>query len=185
MSGEKQRGKPGLNVLAQGCRAFAAQPGTETGCHSLPDRNPAVMPSEFSHTRQVEFHETDMAGIVHFANFFRWMESCETAFYRSLGVPLLSFVPGQVVGWPRVNVSCAYRVPLRFNDTFVVHLFVKKLTTRSVTYVFQFRKDGTLCATGEVTAVCVTADAQGTMVARPIPADIRAHLQEAPESAYL
>ncbi len=142
------------------------------------------MPSEFSLTRQVEFHETDMAGIMHFANFFRWMETCETGFYRSLGLPLISFVPGQVVGWPRVNVSCAYRVPLRFNDTVVVRLFVKKLTTRSVTYVFQFRKDGTLCATGEVTAVCVTADAKGGMVAQPIPADVRAQLQEAPAGAY-
>jgi YbgC/YbaW family acyl-CoA thioester hydrolase len=142
------------------------------------------MPSEFSLTRQVEFHETDMAGIMHFANFFRWMETCETGFYRSLGLPLISFVPGQVVGWPRVNVSCAYRAPLRFNDTVVVKRFVKKLTTRSVTYVFQFRKDGTLCATGEVTAVCVTANAKGGMVAQPIPADIRAQLQEAPESAW-
>jgi YbgC/YbaW family acyl-CoA thioester hydrolase len=142
------------------------------------------MPSEFSLTRQVEFHETDMAGIMHFANFFRWMESCETALYRSLGLPLISFVPGQVVGWPRVNVSCAYRVPLRFNDTVVVKLLVKKLTPRSVTYVFQFRKDGVLCATGEITAVCVTADAQGGMVAQPIPAEVRAQLVEAPPSAY-
>ena len=142
------------------------------------------MPAEFSLTRQVEFHETDMAGIMHFANFFRWMEVCETAFYRSLGLPLISFLPGQVIAWPRVNVSCAYRAPLRFNDTVVVKLFVRKITTRSVTYVFQFRKDGTLCATGEVTAVCVTADAQGKMAAQPIPADVRAQLQEAPESAW-
>lgn len=142
------------------------------------------MPSEFSVTRQVEFHETDMAGIMHFANFFRWMETCETAFYRSMGLPLISFVPGQVVGWPRVNVSCAYRAPLRFNDTVVVKLLVKKLTTKSVTYVFQFRKETTLCAIGEVTAVCVAADDQGGMVAQPIPADVRAQLQEAPESAW-
>lgn len=142
------------------------------------------MPSEFSVTRQVEFHETDMAGIMHFANFFRWMEICETAFYRSMGLPLISFVPGQVVGWPRVNVSCAYRAPLRFNDSVVVKLYVKKLTTKSVTYAFKFEKDGLLCATGEVTAVCVSADAKGSMVSQPIPAAVRAQLQEAPESAY-
>ncbi len=142
------------------------------------------MPSEFSITRQVEFHETDMAGIVHFTNFFRWMESCETAFYRSLGLPLISFVPGRIVGWPRVNVSCAYRAPLRFNDTVEVKLFVKKLTPKSVTYLFQFRKDGALCASGEVTAVCVTDDGKGGMMAQLIPADVRAQLAEAPESAY-
>ena len=142
------------------------------------------MPSGFSITRQVEFAETDMAGIMHFANFFLWMEACETAFYRSLGLPLVSFVPGQIVGWPRVNVSCSYRAPLRFNDTVEVRLFVKQLGTRSVTYVFHFRKNGELAAQGEVKAVCVTGDAQGGMVAQPIPADIRAQLQEAPPSAY-
>jgi YbgC/YbaW family acyl-CoA thioester hydrolase len=143
------------------------------------------MPSEFSITRQVEFAETDMAGIMHFANFFRWMEACETGLYRSLGLPLISFLPGQVVGWPRVNVSCSYRAPLRFNDTVEVKLFVKKLGTRSVTYLFQFRKGGELAAQGEVTAVCVTADAQGGMAAQPIPADVRAKLAEAPESAWV
>jgi YbgC/YbaW family acyl-CoA thioester hydrolase len=142
------------------------------------------MPSEFSITRQVEFAETDMAGIMHFANFFRWMEACETALYRSLGLPLISFLPGQVVGWPRVNVSCSYRAPLRFNDTVEVKLFVKKLGTRSVTYLFQFRKGGELAAQGEVTAVCVTADAQGGMAAQPIPAGVRAKLAEAPASAW-
>ena len=146
--------------------------------------DPAAMPSEFSISRTVEFAETDMAGIMHFANFFRWMEACETAFYRALGLPLISFVPGQVVGWPRVNVSCAYRAPLRFNDTIEVKLFVKQLGTSSVVYLFQFRKDGVLCAQGEVTAVNVTADAQGGMVSAPFPAEVRAKLQVAPESAW-
>ena len=142
------------------------------------------MPSEFRLTRQVEFHETDMAGIMHFANFFRWMEVCETEFYRSLGLPLISFVPGQVVGWPRVDVQCSYRAPLRFNDVVEVRLFVKKLGARSITFVFQFRKGADVVAQGEVTAVCVTGTADGGMVAQPIPADIRAKLEVAPAAAY-
>lgn len=142
------------------------------------------MSSEFRIIRTVEFAETDMAGIMHFGNFFLWMESCEAAFYRSLGLPLISFVPGNVVGWPRVNVSCQYRAPLRFSDTAEVKLLVKKLGARSVTYVFQFRKGAELVAQGEVTAVCVTADAKGGMVAQPIPADVRARLEEAPATAY-
>lgn len=142
------------------------------------------MPSEFTVTRTVEFAETDMAGIMHFSNYFRWMEACETAFYRSLDLPLISFVPGQVVGWPRVKVDCEYRAPLRFNDTVEVKLLIKKLGTKSVTYVVQFRKAGALAAQGEVTAVCVTSDGKGGMVAEPIPATVRAKLQEALASAY-
>jgi len=144
------------------------------------------MPSEFALTRTVEFAETDMAGIMHFSNYFYWMEACETAFYRSLGLPLITFVPGEVVGWPRVKVGCQYRAPLRFNDVAEVRLFIAKLGARSINYVFQFRKDGAIVAHGEVTVVCVTADPRvaGGMLAQPIPAAIREKLQEAPASAY-
>ena len=142
------------------------------------------MPSEFAISRTVEFAETDMAGIMHFSNFFFWMEACETAFYRSLGLPLATFVSGQFVGWPRVKVSCHYRGPLRFNDTVEVKLLISKIGKRSITYVFQFRKDTVLVAQGEVTVVCVATggQAEGGLVAQPIPAEVRAKLQEAPDT---
>src|SRR5260221_14772436 len=47
------------------------------------------MPYEFKHTRRVEFSDTDMAGIMHFSNFFRFMEATETAFMRSLGLSVV------------------------------------------------------------------------------------------------
>lgn len=148
------------------------------------------MLSEFTLTRTVEFSETDMAGIMHFANFFRWMEATETAFYRSLGLPLISFVPGEVVGWPRVNATCAFRAPLRFGDTVAVRLIVKELRTRAVVYAFQFRKvvDGRpepgLAAQGEIAAVCVGGDGRGGMVAQPLPDMFRALVCAAPASAW-
>ena len=148
------------------------------------------MPSEFSITRTVEFAETDMAGIMHFANFFYWMESCEAAFYRSLALPLISFVPGNVVGWPRVAVSCEYKSPLRFNDIVQVKLLIKEVRNKAVIFVFQFRKlsDGKplpeIVAQGEIAAVCVTAGADGAMAAQPIPAEVRARLEVAPFSAF-
>src|SRR5213078_989612 len=45
-----------------------------------------IMPAVFRTTRRVEFADTDMAGIVHFANFFRYMESAEHEFLRSHGL---------------------------------------------------------------------------------------------------
>ena len=40
------------------------------------------MPYEFEMTRRVQFAETDMAGVMHFANYFRLIEEVEHAFYR-------------------------------------------------------------------------------------------------------
>jgi acyl-CoA thioester hydrolase len=44
------------------------------------------MASRYIHRRRVLFHETDMAGIVHFSNFFKYMEEAEHSFMRSLGL---------------------------------------------------------------------------------------------------
>jgi acyl-CoA thioester hydrolase len=145
------------------------------------------MPSEYRIVRTVEFGETDMAGIMHFSNFFRWMEACEAAFYRSLGLPLISFVPGNIVGWPRVKASCEYKSPLRFNDQVEVKLLVREVRTRGVIFQFQFRPINAegqvgpdIAAHGEIVAVCVTADASGKMTAQPIPAEVKAKLEIAP-----
>ena len=43
------------------------------------------MPYEFKITRRVEFSDTDMEGIMHYSNYFRFMETAEHAFFRSLG----------------------------------------------------------------------------------------------------
>ena len=43
------------------------------------------MPLKFTFTRRVQFFDTDMAGIVHFANFYRFMEEAEHEMFRSLG----------------------------------------------------------------------------------------------------
>ena len=46
------------------------------------------MSDHFEWSRLVEFYETDLAGIAHFSNFYRWMESAEHAFKRERGMIL-------------------------------------------------------------------------------------------------
>ena len=47
------------------------------------------MSAPFRTTRRVEFHDTDMAGMVHFANFFRYMESAEVEYWRFRGLSVM------------------------------------------------------------------------------------------------
>ena len=42
------------------------------------------MACEYRHLRMVEFADTDMAGIVHFSRYFRYVEEAEHAFLRSV-----------------------------------------------------------------------------------------------------
>ena len=134
------------------------------------------MPSEFKHTRRIEFAETDMAGIVHFANFFRMMENTEHEFFRSLGFSIHEYENGTTIGWPRVSVSCDFSRPLRFEDVVEIHLIVAEVRTRSIRYEFLFcnAADGLEVARGKVATVCATVDkATGKLVAMPIPERIR------------
>ena len=141
------------------------------------------MPHEFKLTRRIEFAETDMAGIVHFANFFRMMEVTEHAFFRSLGLSIHSHEAGATTGWPRVSATCDYRAPLRFEEEVEIHLLVAEVRSRAIRYDFIFRKadDRSEVARGSVTAVCATVEkVTGKLVAVPIPDAIRALVVAAP-----
>ena len=141
------------------------------------------MPGEFKLTRRSEFAETDMAGIVHFANFFRMMESTEHAFFRSLGFSIHAQENGETTGWPRVSATCDYRAPLRFEEEVEIHLLVAEVRSRSIHYQFIFRKvsDGTEVARGKIAAVCASVDkTTGKLVPVPIPEHIRAAITAAP-----
>src|SRR5438128_5217526 len=98
------------------------------------------MPYEFKAVRRVEFSETDMAGIVHFSNFFRFMETAEHGFYRSLGFSV-AMEKTLGLGWPRVKAECEYKHPLRFEDVVEIRLLVRKVGARSITFDFHFSKN--------------------------------------------
>ncbi|MBI1840314.1 MAG: acyl-CoA thioesterase [Verrucomicrobia bacterium] len=140
------------------------------------------MAYEFSLRRRVEFAETDMAGIMHFSNFFRFMESAEAAFYRSLGFSIVKQVEG--TGWPRVHAECDYASPLRFEDEVEVRLLVKEKRTRSISLLFKFLKmengQEIVAARGAVTAVYITRSLDGALKATPIPEAFHQKVEAAP-----
>lgn len=147
------------------------------------------MASEFQLTRTVEFSETDMAGIVHYSNFFRYMESAEHAFFRSLGYSVAARPGDPQVGWPRVHASCDYHRPLRFEDRVEIRLRVLEKRSKVLGYEFRFRRlatgdrEGEEVARGRLTVVCVAHQSDGTMRAVPIPEEIASRIEVAGDAA--
>ncbi|MEI6235192.1 MAG: thioesterase family protein [Planctomycetota bacterium] len=139
------------------------------------------MPSTHTITRRVEFSDTDLAGIMHFSNFFRFMETAEHDLYRQLGLKLVTKnADGSSIGWPRVSASCDYKRPLKFEDEVEVTLTVAKKTEKAITYEFVFKKKGEPeeCARGSVTIVCCSFR-DGRMQATFIPKDFSDKLEVA------
>jgi YbgC/YbaW family acyl-CoA thioester hydrolase len=143
------------------------------------------MAYEFKAVRRVEFSETDLAGIVHYSNFFKYMETAEHGFFRSLGHSVVMDKFDPPVGWPRVKAVCEYRQPLRFEDEVEIHLLVSEKKSKSLTYLFIFRKrngaESVEVARGSLTAVCVTKNADGKMSATTIPKAFADQIEVAPK----
>jgi YbgC/YbaW family acyl-CoA thioester hydrolase len=146
--------------------------------HVLPDQ------FHFSYRRQVEFADTDLAGIMHFSNFFRFVECAEHAFFRSLGFQAYTVAGSDHQGWPRLAVACEYLKPARFQDLLEVSLRIEEIRTSSLTYgfwVFGPAEAGrALLATGSFSIIHVQVDPQARELRKtPIPAGLRAQLESA------
>jgi len=129
--------------------------------------------------RRVEFHETDTAQIVHFSNFFRYMESAEVEFLRSRGLSVTMPWDGEHIGLPRVSATCDFFKPIRFDEEFEVAVTIERLGNKSVTYGFEFTRGSEVLAKGKVTSVCCRVGPHNELEPIPIPARYRAKLEEA------
>jgi acyl-CoA thioester hydrolase len=141
------------------------------------------MAYQFKIRRLVEFSDTDMAGIVHHAVFYRYMESAEHAFFRSLGLSVAPPKTPASVGWPRVHTEADFSAPLRFEDEVEIHLLVAEKKSKALTYAFRLRKLNTPkpyeVARGAITVVCVKM-VNGRMKATSIPKAIADKIKVAP-----
>jgi acyl-CoA thioester hydrolase len=130
----------------------------------------------FRITRRVEFGDTDMAGIAHFANFFRWMEVAETDFLEARGLSVAWEEGGERFGFPRVSVACDFSSPVRFRDVMEIAVTVEEVGRKSVRYRFDFSHAGNPVAVGRITAVCCRKTPDRGLESIEIPAPVRARL---------
>lgn len=133
------------------------------------------MPLPFTYSRTVQFSETDLAGIAHFANFFRWMEEAEHAYFRSVGLSVRTEYQDMEIGWPRVSTSCEFFAPARFEDQIQLKLAITRMGDKSINYEVEFSRGDTRLALGKATTVCCTLTDKG-LQSIPIPPEIRLKL---------
>lgn len=135
------------------------------------------MAAPFRTTRLVEFHDTDMAGIMHFASFFHYMESAEHELLRSTGFSVHSTFGGQTLSFPRVAVSCQFQSPARAEQLLDIAIRITRLGRTSVTYECEFTHEGRAVAQGKMTSVCCRIDPNLPLASVPIPTELAEKLK--------
>ena len=124
----------------------------------------------FTYHHQVRFDETDIAGIVHFSNFTKWVEAAEHQLLTELKIPIFA----KTGGFPKVHFSINYRKPARLREKLNVELTLEKLGSSSIHYQFKILNNDLLLASGKLSTVYVTSLGS----AEPLPAEWRTALLE-------
>lgn len=120
-----------------------------------------------------------MAGIMHFASFFHYMESAEHELLRSLGLSVHTTMDdGQMLSFPRVATSCEFRSPARCEEILDIAIQISRLGSKSITYSFDFSIDNRPVATGQITCVCCRVMPGKPLESVAIPADVAEKLKK-------
>jgi acyl-CoA thioester hydrolase len=135
------------------------------------------VPGGFRYQRRVQFAETDLAGIAHFAMLFRYMEEAEHALWRAAGLSIAT--AGENVGWPRVAASLQFKAPLKFEEEFEVIVTIDDVSRSSIAYRHVIMRGDTLIAEGTMTAVHVDKKPGEALKSAPIPPAVIEKLQAA------
>ncbi len=114
--------------------------------------------------------DTDASGRIHYTALFRYFETAEIEFFRSIGV--LHTHPG--VSFPRVHVECDYRSAIRYDDLLTIEVAVGRIGNASVELKFRALKDEVVAASGKVVIAGMDRETQR---AAAIPVWMREKLQ--------
>ena len=102
----------------------------------------------FTYAKKAQYHETDQMGIIHHANYVKWMEEARLAYLEELGLGYKQVENEQVFS-PVVSVAVQYKSPVRFADEVEIKVFVKEYTAVKLELAYEFFNKTTnqLCST--------------------------------------
>lgn len=131
----------------------------------------------FAHRQRVRFGETDLQGVVYYANYLLFAEVGRIAYLRELGVvyerDLLAHAVDFTIGEARVR----YQAPLRFDEEYDIKVRVGEIRHSSWTFEYAIdRADGLHCADASTIQVMID---RKTGRATRIPVELRQILENA------
>jgi len=128
----------------------------EAGVHILPVR--------------VYYEDTDVAGIVYYANYLKYAERARTEMLRAFGIDHPTLLANEGIAFAVRRCSADYRVPARLDDRLEVRTRVIAIRGASIVLEQAVCRAGEVIVPIEVTIACMTSEGRATRV----PARIRA-----------
>lgn len=121
---------------------------------------------------RVYYEDTDLAGIVYYANYLKFIERARTEWVRSLGVDQSALKRDEGIVFAVRRVEADYLRPARFDDALVVTTALVEIGGARIVLDQTVERDGERLFAARVVLVCLS---DGGAAAR-VPAALRGKL---------
>ncbi len=112
----------------------------------------------FSWPVRVYYEDTDVGGVVYYANYLKFMERARTEYLRDMGFEQDQLIRDEGVIFVVVQAEVTFRRPARFNDMLAVTVTIADTTRTSVTFHQDVWRDGELLVQGVIRGACLDAE---------------------------
>ncbi|CAB3786473.1 tol-pal system-associated acyl-CoA thioesterase [Pararobbsia alpina] len=137
----------------------------------------AARPDAFVWRIRVYFEDTDMGGIVFYANYLKYFERARTEWLRACGVSQRALTEASGTMFVVRGTALDYHAPARLDDWLEITTRVGRIGRASVDFEQQAWCEGKLLAGGTIRVGCVD---RTTMKPAAIPSDTFAALNVGP-----
>lgn len=121
---------------------------------------------------RVYYEDTDLAGIVYYANYLKFIERARTEWVEALGVDQAALKAREGIVFAVRRVEADFLRPAKFGDALVVETGLHSLGGARIVLDQVVLREGERLFAAQVTLVCLTGDGH----AARLPAELRARL---------
>jgi len=121
---------------------------------------------------RVYYEDTDLAGIVYYANYLKFIERARTEWVTSLGVDQMALKAQEGIVFAVRRVEADFLRPAKFGDDLLVETTVQSLGGARIVLEQVVSRGGERLFAAVVTLVCLTEDGH----AARLPVELRARL---------
>ncbi|MCG6904637.1 MAG: tol-pal system-associated acyl-CoA thioesterase [Rhodobacter sp.] len=121
---------------------------------------------------RVYYEDTDLAGIVYYANYLKFIERGRSEFVRALGIDQIALQRGRGLVFAVRRLEAEYLQPAHFDDQLCVETILQEMTGARIHLGQAVKRGESLLFSANITLVALT----GAGAPARIPADIRQKL---------
>lgn len=123
----------------------------------------------YTHSYAVYYEDTDMGGVVYYANYLKFMERCRTDWLRAMGVDQQKLRTDRQVQFVVVNIVVDFLRPAVLHDEILVTAALTRLAGATIHFQQTIMRGDEQLIDATVRVACLDS---GTLKPRAIPKDL-------------